>query len=198
MKKIIFILSLVLFLGVVSVSAALYDNFSSGRLDDTKWEIKQDTEGQPLMEEYGVMNEENNWVFHTQQKTAEDRRVYLFPKRQFTTGDLIEYDVNLISREGTYAQMVLLTGDQYIRISIRGPSAGFDELGVAHMKLEFQENNLHIERTTPSGNLLIDNLALTNQNGDYELYIGSFTGGGSKVHMDYDNFWLNGKLQHLA
>ena len=183
------------FLGLVSAAAILYDDFSSGQLDQIKWEIRQDVEGQPLMEEYGVVNERNNFVFHTLQKTAVDRRVYLFPKRQFTTGDSIEYDSDLISREGTYAQMVLLTGDQYIRIGMRGPAAGFDELGVAHMKLVFQENNLHIERTTPSGKVLIDNLFLANQNGNYELYIGSFTGHNGKLHMDYDNFWVNGKLQ---
>ncbi len=86
------------------------------------------------MDEYDVINEGDGFVFHTQQNIIGDRRVYLFPKRKFTTGDSIEYDVDLISRAGNYAQMVLLTGNQYIRIGMRGTDAGFDELGIAHMK----------------------------------------------------------------
>lgn len=173
----------------------LYDNFESGRLNSEKWEIRQDTEGQPLMDEYKVLREDNNYVFHTQQYQATDRRVYLFPTRNFTTGDSIEYDINLLSRQGTYASMVLLTGDQYIRIGIRGTAAGFDELGLAHVKLIFSEYQLTVIRRTPSGQTLYDYLHLNNANGTYQLYIGSFTGHDGLVHMDYDNFWLNGRIK---
>lgn len=170
----------------------IYDNFSSGSLNPALWQIRQDPEGQPHLDEYDVRNEGNNFVFHTQQNIIGDRRTYLFPMRTFTTGDSIEYDVNLTSREGTYAQMVLLTGDQYIRIGMRGPAAGFDELGMAHMKLTFQPNNLAVERHTPSGSTLIDNLQLNQQNGTYSLYIGSFTGHNGRAHMDFDDFYVNG------
>lgn len=192
---IISLISLILFGSVIVTGipspgpyCSWYDRFSRGYIDHTKWEIRQDVEGQPLMDEYDVRNENEDFVFHTQQNTIGDRRVYLFPRRKFTTGDSIEYDANLISREGNYANMVLLTGDQYIRIGMRGNAAGFDELGVAHMKLIFQQNNLRVERITPSGRLLIDNLNLVNSNGNYGLYIGSFSGHNGRVHMDYDNF----------
>lgn len=178
------ILTGAMFLGLGNkVNAELYDDFSSPTLNINKWEVRQDTQGQPLMDEGFV----TNGVFHTEQLTMGDRRIYLVPKFQFKTGDVIEYDVDVISRQGTYANMVLLTGDQYIRIGMRGPAAGFDELGVAHMRLEFQPNNLIVTRTQPSGNVLIDNLSLNNPNGLYELYIGSFTGSDGLAHMDYDN-----------
>ena len=93
----------------------IYDDFSSGSLNASKWEIRQDTEGQPLMEEYDVILENSSYVFHTK-NTANDRRVYLFPNRTFTTGDIFEYDSILMSREGTYAQMTLITGSQYYRL----------------------------------------------------------------------------------
>ena len=35
-----------------------------------------------------------------------------------------------------------------------------------------------------------DNLTLTNTNGNYSLYIGSFSGSNGMVHMNYDNFIL--------
>jgi hypothetical protein len=193
MRIIALIFMTILFIGAVSAYACYtYDDFSSGSLDTGKWEIRQDVEGEPLMEEYGVLNE-SGFVFHTQQNTIGDRRVYLFPKRTFTTGDILEYDFNVISKEGNYGQMVLLTGDQYIRMGIMGYSSGvqgYDELGLSHTKIEFQKNNLHLIRTAPSGLVLIDDLTLTNENGSYELYIGSFSGHNGRTHIDYDNFVL--------
>ena len=188
-------LSLVLLavLLISSVSAVqvceLYDDFSSGVLNTSKWEIRQDVEGQPLTDEYWVDNTLNN--FHIQQNIIGDRRTYLFPKHTFTTGDVLEYDFNVISKEGNYIQMDLLTGDQYIRVGIMGYSSGvqgYDELGISHIKIEFQENNFHLERTSPSNITLIDDLALTNANGNYELYIGSVSGHNGRAHIDYDNF----------
>jgi hypothetical protein len=113
------------------------------------------------------------------------------PIHNFTTSDIFEYDFNVISKQDNYMQMDLLTGDQYIRIGIMGFSngvQGYDELGISHIKIEFQENNLHLERTSPSNVTLIDNLPLTNANGTYKLYIGSVFTNPSQI--DYDNFVL--------
>ncbi len=191
MNKLSLLVGLVLLISFVSSTQVcqIYDNFSSGVLDTSKWEIRQDYEGQPFTDEYWVDSGLKN--FHTQQNTIEDKRVYLVSKHNFTTGDVLEYDFNVISKEGNYMQMDLLTGDQYIRIGIMGYIGGvqgYDELGISHIKIEFQENNLHLERTSPSNVTLIDNLPLTNANGSYELYIGSvFT---NPAHIDYDNFKL--------
>ena len=174
-------------------NAQLYDDFSSGILNASKWEIRQDVEGQPLTDEYWVDNVSEN--FHIKQNAIGDRRTYLFPKQTFTTGDVLEYDFNVISREGNYMSMDLLTGDQYIRVGIMGYIGGvqgYDELGKSHIKIEFQENNFHLERTTPSNITLIDDLALANPNGNYELYIGAVSGHNGKTHIDFDNFYLNG------
>lgn len=192
-KSLLFVLGLVLLSFADALGPVLYDDFSSGQLNMSKWEIRQDVEGQPMMDKYKVSFERGNFVFHTEQIRIGDRRVYLFPKINFTTGDSIEYDNNLVSREGNHAQMVLLTGDQYIRIGMRGTDAGFDELGWAHMKLTFLPNLLVVERWTPSGQRLYDELHLSRENGTYQLYIGSYSGHNGRVHMDYDNFWLNGK-----
>ncbi len=158
-------------------------------MNASKWEIRQDVEGQPFTDEYRV--DVNLSKFHTRQNTGGDNRVYLVPKYNFTTGDILEYDFRVVYKEGNYMQMNLLTGDQYIRVGIMGYNngvQGYDELGTSHIKIEFQENNFHLERITPSNITLIDNLALTNANGEYELYIGSvFT---NKARIDFDNFML--------
>jgi len=175
----------------------VYDDFSSGVLNSSKWEIRQDVEGQPFTDEYWVDSGLQN--FHTQQNTIGDRRVYLAPKHNFTTGDILEYDFNVISKENSYMQMDLLIGDQYIRVGIMGYIGGvqgYDELGISHIKIEFQENNFHLERTTPSNVTLIGNLPLTNANGSYELYIGSvFT---NPSHIDFDNFKLCAEVTELT
>ena len=198
-NKIPLVLLSVFLIGFISASQVcqVYDDFSFGSLDISRWDIRQDVEGQPLMEEYWIdPNLEN---FHTQQNAIGDRRVYLVPKHNFTTGDSLEYDFDVISKEGNYMQMNLLTGDQYIRVGIMGfinGVQGYDESGVSHIKIEFQENNLHLERTSPSNVILIDNLPLTNANGTYELYIGSvFTNSG---HIDYDNFKLCEEQEELS
>lgn len=99
--------------GAVQV-CQVYDDFSSSTLNTNKWEIRQDIEGQPFMEEYELDTNLKN--FHTQQNTMGDRRTYLFPKRAFTTGDILSYDAETISKEGNWINMILLTGDQYARI----------------------------------------------------------------------------------
>ena len=89
---------------ITSVSATqicqTYDDFSSGALDTSKWEIRQDVENRPFMDEYGLDSVLKN--FHTQQNTIGDARTYLFPKHTFTKGDIIEYDFDVISKEGNY------------------------------------------------------------------------------------------------
>jgi len=188
--SLIFILTILtsssLTLSPENVGCEVYDDFIRDIFDFNKWEIRQDVEGQPHIDEYWLDAGQDN--YHMQQNTLADRRTYLFPKRTFTTGDIITYETDLISREGTYAQMTLLTGSQYYRLGLRGPAAGFDELGVSKVRIEFEQNNLAIRRVTPSGGVLIDNLPLTVADGIYELYIGGFSGHDGKFHMDFDKF----------
>ena len=192
-KSILILLAVFLISSVSAIQVCqIYDNFSS-ILNTSKWEVRQDVEGWPLTEEYGIDSNLNN--FHIQQNNlGQIRGTYLFPKEQFTTDDIFEYDYTILSKEGSYMAMDLLTGDNYIRVGINGfwsgSVQGYDELGTSHIKIEFQENNFHLERTTPSGVTLIDNLPLTKTNGSYELYIGGGTGQDGKIHIDYDNFKL--------
>ncbi len=172
--------------------AVLYDDFSSPVLDTNKWEVKQDTEGQPLMDEGYV----TNGVFHTQQNSIGDRRTYLVPKHQFVAGENISYDVNIISKEGHYGNVNLLFGGGYNREAMgmvgfnNGPQPR-DELGTTHIKLSFLENKFTIEELFSSGAIVTNQLSLSIPNANYTLYIGSFTGHNGRAHIDYDNFRIN-------
>lgn len=187
-------LFLIIFLFSLNLISAVYvcedyDDFSNPVLDLNKWEIRQDPEGRPLMDEYWIDSILNN--FHTQQNTAEDRRVYLVPNHQFKTGDMVSYDLNVISKEGNWGNLIILTGDQYHRLSSVGYNGGpqsIDDTGLFHVEIEFFEDTLEIRTTRDVGENETHNISLTSPNGIYELYTGSFTGHNGMLHMDFDNF----------
>ncbi|MFA5992443.1 MAG: hypothetical protein WC796_01920 [Candidatus Pacearchaeota archaeon] len=191
-KLVVGVLFAFLLVGIVSAVQVCenYDNFNSGSLDSSKWTIKQDIEGQPLMDEGTILNE-NGFVFHTKQNTPTDRRIYLVPNYAFKSGDVFEYDLNVVSYDGVYGSLVLLTGDLYARLGIVGQNGGpqpFNELGLTHVILNFSQNNLQLTRISPSNQSYIQNIALPIQNGTYGLYVGSFSGSNGVAHIDYDNF----------
>ena len=191
MKNLLKILGAISLIGLGSARADLYDNFSSANLNTNKWEVRQDIEGQPLMDEGFV----TNGVFHTQQNSIEDKRTYLVPRHQFKSGDTLDYDVNVISGEGNYGNVDILVGGGYDRVAMgmvgynNGPQTR-EEFGTTHIRFSFSENNFNIQEFFPSGEIVINNLPLTDPQATYELYIGSFSNG--KANIDYDNFYLNG------
>ena len=179
-------------IGNAKATPILYDDFSSPTLDTQKWDIRQDVEGQPHMDEYHI--DTTNQNFHLQQNSIGDRRTFLVPNREFKTNDRLEYDVDIISHEGNYGNLILLTGDQYIRTMGEGyvnGVQGYDELGVGHITLDFLENFLRITRETPSGSVTNENIPLSNPNGTYELYIGGLSGHNGRCHIDLDNFYTD-------
>ena len=157
--------------------------------------IRQDVEGQPFMDEYRVKEENGELVYHMQQNTIGDRRVYLVPKHKLEIGESFKYEVRIISKEGHYGSPVLLVGEEYSRIHLS--AAGFnngiqnyDELGTSHITISFSGNNFTVVRESPSGGFFDSSVPVQNPNGNYELYIGAFSGHNGKVHMDFDNFEL--------
>jgi hypothetical protein len=180
--------------------ADLYDDFSSGSLNPAKWEVRQDPEGQPHLDEYFVANESGNFVFHTQQNSLADRRTYLVPTHTFSTGDTISWEVDVKSREGHYGNIILVVGEEWTGLHPHraifgavgynnGPQP-FDELGITRPSITFYNDRVEMNTLSPSGQLVTHDIPLQNPNGNYELYIGSFTGHNGRAHMDYDNFHL--------
>lgn len=197
MKKILFI---IIFLLIQTVSAlnncTLYDDFSSGNLDNTKWEIRQDIEGQPFMDEYRVITKNNNSFFHTKQNEIVDKRVALVPTYNFTAGETLSYTVKYISGSGNNGHILLLTttefpnGD-YIRAGLIGYNNGQDvinETGKYHIKIKILDNRLDLKIIAPSGKVINNSAVLSNPNAKYKLYVESWTGHNGLTHIDYDNF----------
>ncbi len=186
----------------ITVIDPLYDDFSSEVLDISKWEIRQDVEGQPFPDEYWVDNTLEN--YHTKQNTIADRRVYLVPTTTFTTGDSIEYNVEVVSREGHYGNVVLIIGEECTGLNpnrcifgIVGYSSGpqpFDEIGVTKASITFYEDRVESNMLSPSKQSYTYSIPLQNPDGSYQLYIGAYSGHNGRMHIDFDNFtiWRTG------
>ena len=175
-KKLILIFSVIfMFSSIVSAVQVCetYDDFSSGVLDASKWEIRQDTEGQPLMDEYGVLLEEGNYVFHTGQNTGGDKRVYLVPKYKFGVGDRLEYDVSINSG----ANVNLLIGGSCSRCAFGVISSS---IGSHHVAVIFNQNQISVE---VDANFLGD-APIGSTERVHDLYVGAMFGN----HVDFDNF----------
>ncbi len=150
-----------------------YEDFSSGILDESKWEVRQDIEGQPFMDEYGVRLENGDYVFHTQQNTSEDKRVYLVPKYKFGVGDRLEYDVSMNSG----ANVNLLVGGSCSRCAFGIiPSS----VGNHHVAVIFNSDQIAVE----VDNNFLGNAPIGSPEHVHDLYIGAMFGN----HIDFDNF----------
>ncbi len=198
--KINFILIIFSIILINNVNAFLYDDFSSGTLDTNKWEIRQDVEGQPFMDEYGVLNETGNFIFHTKNNIV-DKRVAIVPTYNFSAGESFDYDVDYISGSGNHGHILLVitteypNGD-YIRAGILGFNNVPDTvniIGKYHIKLKINSNNLEIIRKWPDNTIQSHTLGLSNPDSKYKLYIESWGGHNGLTHIDYDNFIINQK-----
>lgn len=157
-----------------------YDNFSNGSLDLNKWE-----EISPTISEHLVQN----GVYHTAQITSSDRRVSLNVKnRQFSSGDIIEYDVNYISGNGNRISRAYLDNGNVHRtlVGYWNAIAGVgNDLGLYHIKVNFTNNGADIEITRPDES--IGTLILVSPGTNHTYGFTTRTGGNGIVHMDYDN-----------
>lgn len=174
-------------------NTATYDDFSSGSLDLSKWEVRPDPQGQPLMPDHGVRIENNNSVFHTENAIVGDQQVYLVPKRIFRSGDHVEYFVDVKSASGHWGNLLLVQGSANLRFGMVGFNNGpqpYDELGLSHMSIDILADKIFVQRKAPSGTIYSQNVSAP-IGGSFELYIGSFTGHNGTAHIDYDDFSIN-------
>ncbi len=185
--------------GILSLAAQakadLYDDFSSGVLDTTKWTESQDPEGQQFTEEHFVDNSLFN--YHTQQVSIIDRRTYLVPTIQFNSGDSLDYRADYISGSGNNGHLILvndgLGADRHGVFGFNGGNHPYEDgFGTYNIHLDFFENQILISGEGPNG-LTWENQVLNNTaSAPYNLFIGNFSGHNGNVHIDFDDFYING------
>jgi len=167
----------------------LYDDFESGVLDSSKWTVMQDPEGQPLMEEYGILDEGASNVYHMQ--TTNGGRTAIVPTHEFMGGDTLEYQVNHVSGAGNRGNLLVIEGinnDYYSRHGIIDTNSGSFDFGNYNITLRMNFNDFEIIREAEDGSISSDTLPLAIPGGKYRFYIETWA--DDDAHFDYDNFSL--------
>ena len=194
-NKNILIFLIIFFINFISAVqiCEVYDDFSSGVLDNSKWEIRQDPQGQPFTDEYGIIEEDGNFIFHIQQNEIGDRRTYLVPKYHLKLGESWKYTFNIVHKEGNYGMAVQLKGGEFngfplIMIGYVNGQINLDEFGWHHTIINFSGNRFDTLTESVSNQFYSTTWPAQNESGDYEIYIGAFSGHNGRMHIDFDNF----------
>ena len=187
MKKLIIIPILILCL-VTFVSAYLYDDFSNEELDQNKWSASGN------MDEYYV----ENGVFHTAQNSGADRYTNLMMVNQeFTTGDVVEYDLVYESGSGNRMSNIIIDNIELNHYAIlvgywNEVQQSGNDFGTYHFRVEFVENTVNVFVTKPNGETVQINIGNPQINGNIHTFgVGTRTGHNGIVEMDFDNFVIN-------
>lgn len=202
--------ALILLLAVVFVAAFLpntsaanlvYDDFSGGSLDLTKWTIEPVRDipwatGYPS--EYYL--DSGNENYHTAQLTQSNRQFIMSMNRLLQTGETLEYDVYCDSGSGNRVSSAYYNGNSMTGLVSAeygrhhcGAIGYWDQVmsigngfGLYHFKISFFNDNFQINVTRPDGSVWSAHIhGITSP---YKFEIESRSGHNGLFHIDYDNF----------
>ena len=186
----------------------LYDNFDSGVLDSSKWEIRQDPEGQPLLE-YNIHG--GSFAAFQTQNLGDRRAVLSLKDHTFQVGETLEYDVLYVFGSGNRAATIFVNGGPLDRNNVGtifygGGSIGHNGqdfaagnmTGQYHVRLSFQNDCLKVDIRRPSGeeyseffqNSTFDYAGQQYKIGD-PYNMGFETWADGTIRMEYDNFAIS-------
>lgn len=159
-------------LGIGSkANASLYDDFSTGSLNTSKWAERQYPEGQSFPDNHGVSS--GNYL--VSQTNPADKRIELISTRKANTGEVVSFDFNYVSGSGNnIATLVLdnitldlrMGGDGY-QVPPQFYSAGSgaigfwngekewgNQLGQYHMDIQFNSGTADISLLRPDNSTI--------------------------------------------
>lgn len=182
------VIVIVLVVGLLNVVNAeivceTYDDFSSGSLEEEKWEEIGGSDVNSLFVDEHLVEDE---TYHTANLNQADKGVTLKLKgHTFLPGEVVEYDIEYIGGSGNRISIVDLD-DNYRWLGQIGTwnDAG-DNFGTFHFKVEFDNQGADVIITKPDETTItkrLDSLGETHTFG-----FGTRTGHNGLVHMDYDN-----------
>src|SRR3989344_3828894 len=186
----------IIFLGIFLISltsaiqvCGIYDNFSSGNLDYSKWN------------EYSNIRFTNehlieNGIYHIQQNIEGDGETNLEPKRQFLNGESFSYELFYNSGNGNHASQPLINGDYPpTQIEICSASGGCGvigfwngipdleaQIGKYEVTFEFFQNQVRMTTVRPDEVEIVN--TFTGNSEPYSLVINSHTGHNGLFYID--------------
>lgn len=189
----------------------LYDDFSSGSLNNQLWSEAQDPEGQQFMGIHFVNLTSNN--YEVENIGTQDQRIVLnLDNHTFVAGEKLEFDLNYISGSGNRAMVFFINGapgDRLVAtIGCSGPCSGGsigtnggaflgtgNMLGTYHIKFEFKTNGINFTAIKPDTTIHNELIPIGTWNYAGNLYssaspwnVGFEVWSNGAIHSTYDNF----------
>ena len=181
-------------------SYSLYDDFSSGILDVSKW--SESKFNAPIYTEIHSVDSQKK-VYVVKHSSTGDRGIVLTPSRQFSSGQSLSYDVNYISGSGNNLYQIHINGNyppSIIPSTTPNPGSGTigywngvpdvgNVFGIYKVKLEFFDN--HINQTIVRPDSTIIKHTYPGVNAPHTIGLNIHTGHNGILNFELDNFYLN-------
>jgi len=176
---------------------SIYDDFSTGNLNLTKWEESTGFQVNAFTDEHFVNTSQE--VYHIQQNTPGDRETNLRPKREFVANESFSYEVTYSGGIGNHFSQPLINGN-YPQSQIEPCTApggcgaiGFfnglpdlgAQIGTYLIIFEFSSNQVKMTSVRPDNVSIVN--TFTGNSAPYNLTINTHTGHNGLMHFDYDN-----------
>ena len=185
----------------VKADRYIYDDFSSGTLDTSRWEERGS------LDEHYVNSEEGS--YHTAQLAEADKEATLGLLRDFKAGESLEYNVNYRECSGNILGRIIINkqaGDTGLQTPqcegqgfATGGAVGFwnglscvgqSINGLYHVKIDFFDEHVDATFTDPNGNIITYSPIFSQTIAPYTVEMQTRTGHNGIAHIDYDNFIL--------
>jgi hypothetical protein len=179
----------------------LYDDFSSGSLNTGKW-TESLFNGPPFPEIHAV----NSGKYEIIQSTAGDHTIILSPNRQFSAGDVFQFDLTYNLGSGNNSVNFLLN-NEYIPIvnpnPTPGPGSGTigywngipdagNAFGTYNVKESFFSDRVEQTITRPDSTTLSHTFSGASH--PYTFGINPHTGDNGTMSFSVDNAYINGSV----
>ncbi len=189
----------------INNNCQIYDDFSSGVLNESKWS-ESTFHGRPFTDEHFVNFSEG--VYHVAQIFSGDAETNLAPKKQFIAGDSFSYEVIYNGGSGNHFSQPLINGNYpptQLEICLAsggcGPIGFWNgvpdleaQIGKYKITFNFSLNEVKMTAIRPD-NITIVN-TFTGNSQPYNLTINTHSGHNGLMHFDYDNVIIckNGEI----
>ncbi len=155
----------------------IYDDFSSGNLNNSKW--TEELRG--TVTESFVSADEG--TYHILQNSTNGYTVLLHMKRKMKIGESLEFDLNY--KEGN---------DNLLYFKVNGGDInnliGVADNGLYHLTFKFMESKVLVLVKNPDGSITEREVSNNKNESTFAVVTGQNT-PKSKIHVDYDNFVIS-------
>lgn len=195
-RKVLTLAGLLLLPHQARTNFIMYDDFSSGILDVTKWSESQ-FQGHPFVDEHFVNGSSQTYIARV--NSVGDKEVLLTPTREFVSGESLLYDLIYNSGSGNHLSQVLIDGNyppETIPQITPNPGSGTigfwngipdvgNTLGTYQIRQDFHPDRIEQTVIRPDGSSISHSYKSVIE--PYTFSINLHTGGNGLMNYEIDN-----------